>query len=226
MDGYTCGLGEGFLEFCGAHGYFMEPSYDCASNPQMYGDFSHFHPDSYLDSPESDQENCGGFFDSRLDNLLESAPKKNQQRKAANMRERRRMKSINDAFEHLRRRIPSNVNADRRLSKVDTLRLAIKYISYLSELVKTCGDMTDTSRQRKTQEKIILKCHLSDFEDCDFENGQTLIGHSLSWFHKKGEMTNNNKSTLTAKVWMPCTPTDSDLINLSSSSSEQGADLL
>ena len=45
-------------------------------------------------------------------------PKKHQQRKAANMRERRRMKSINDAFEHLRRRIPSTQAQDRRLSKV------------------------------------------------------------------------------------------------------------
>uniref|UniRef100_A0A2C9M7W8 BHLH domain-containing protein n=1 Tax=Biomphalaria glabrata TaxID=6526 RepID=A0A2C9M7W8_BIOGL len=215
MDGYSCGLGEGFLEFC-AHGYFMEPSYDCVSNPQMYSEFSHFHPDSYLDSPESDQENCGGFFDSRLDHLVEGPPKKNQQRKAANMRERRRMKSINDAFEHLRRRIPSNVNADRRLSKVDTLRLAIKYISYLSELVKTCGDMKEHSRQRRAQEKIILKCHVTDSEDYDFESGQTVIGHSLSWFHKHGDPS--NKATLTAKIWMPCIPTDSDLINLSSTS--------
>ncbi|CAL1526595.1 unnamed protein product [Lymnaea stagnalis] len=218
MDGYICGLGEGFLEFCGAHGYSMETSYDYNSNPQIYGEFPDFHADPYLDSPESDQENCGGYFDSRLPPLGDGVPKKNQQRKAANMRERRRMKSINDAFEHLRRRIPSNVNTDRRLSKVDTLRLAIRYISYLTEVVKTCGDTKDSSRHKKVQEKIILKCHLSDLEDSDFETGQTLIGHSLSWYHKQGEMT--NKTTLTAKVWIPSPPTDSDLINLMSTAGQ------
>lgn len=113
-----CGLGEGFLEFCGAHGYSMEPSYPYGTEPQLYNDFSDFHAEAYLDSPESDQENAGGFFDSPLQGIVAGVPKKHQQRKAANMRERRRMKSINDAFEHLRRRIPSNVNADRRLSKV------------------------------------------------------------------------------------------------------------
>ncbi|XP_059157833.1 pancreas transcription factor 1 subunit alpha-like [Physella acuta] len=216
MDGYMCGLGEGFLEFCGAHGYTMESSYDYGGNPQIYGDFPDFHSDAYLDSPESDQENYGNFFDNRIQSLVEGgAPKKNQQRKAANMRERRRMKSINDAFEHLRRRIPSNVNADRRLSKVDTLRLAIRYISYLSELVKTCGDVKDSSKNRKSQEKIILKCHYTDIDDCDFESGQTVIGHSLSWCHKKSDV--KTQSTRSAKIWMPGAPTESDLISLSSS---------
>ncbi|ESP01786.1 hypothetical protein LOTGIDRAFT_70439, partial [Lottia gigantea] len=57
------------------------------------------------------------------------------QRRAANLRERKRMKSINDAFENLRTCIPATENADRRLSKVDTLRLAIRYISYLSNVI-------------------------------------------------------------------------------------------
>lgn len=113
-----CGLGEGFLDFCGANGYSMESSYSYPGEPQIYGDFLDFQDEAYLDSPESDQENCVGFFDSAFQDLVDGAPKKHQQRKAANMRERRRMKSINDAFEHLRRRIPCNVSADRRLSKV------------------------------------------------------------------------------------------------------------
>ena len=46
------------------------------------------------------------------------------QRHAANMRERRRMQSINDAFEGLRHHIPT-LPYEKRLSKVDTLRLTI-----------------------------------------------------------------------------------------------------
>ena len=46
------------------------------------------------------------------------------QRYAANMRERKRMQSINDAFEGLRQHIPT-LPYEKRLSKVDTLRLTI-----------------------------------------------------------------------------------------------------
>ena len=45
-------------------------------------------------------------------------------RHAANMRERRRMQSINDAFQGLKRHIPS-LPYEKKLSKVDTLRLTI-----------------------------------------------------------------------------------------------------
>ena len=47
-----------------------------------------------------------------------------QQRHAANLRERKRMQSINDAFEGLRHHIPT-LPYEKRLSKVDTLRLTI-----------------------------------------------------------------------------------------------------
>ena len=48
-------------------------------------------------------------------------------RHAANMRERRRMQSINDAFESLRQHIPT-LPYEKRLSKVDTLKLTIGYV--------------------------------------------------------------------------------------------------
>ncbi|KAH8876864.1 Pancreas transcription factor 1 subunit alpha [Schistosoma japonicum] len=57
------------------------------------------------------------------------------QRQAANMRERRRMQSINKAFEGLRSHIPT-LPYEKRLSKVDTLRLAIGYIHFLQEIVQ------------------------------------------------------------------------------------------
>lgn len=58
------------------------------------------------------------------------------QRYAANVRERRRMLSINSAFEHLRQHVPT-FPYEKRLSKIDTLRLAIAYISLLQELLNT-----------------------------------------------------------------------------------------
>merc|ERR1712079_914715 len=59
-----------------------------------------------------------------------------QQRFAANMRERKRMQSINEAFEGLRQHIPT-LPYEKRLSKVDTLRLTIGYINFLAEMVES-----------------------------------------------------------------------------------------
>ena len=43
------------------------------------------------------------------------------------MRERKRMQSINEAFDGLRQHIPT-LPYEKRLSKVDTLRLTIGYV--------------------------------------------------------------------------------------------------
>ena len=74
------------------------------------------------------------------------------------------MQSINEAFEGLRAHIPT-LPYEKRLSKVDTLRLAIGYISFLSELVQNdvhskenlgvhCGDQP---------RKVIIHCHRGEF---------------------------------------------------------------
>ncbi|KAM8933525.1 helix-loop-helix protein 13-like [Pelodytes ibericus] len=55
-------------------------------------------------------------------------------RQAANIRERKRMLSINSAFEELRGRVPT-FPYEKRLSKIDTLRLAIAYIALLSDIL-------------------------------------------------------------------------------------------
>ncbi|XP_072253743.1 protein Fer3 [Leuresthes tenuis] len=56
------------------------------------------------------------------------------QRLAANIRERKRMLSINSAFEELRGHVPT-FPYEKRLSKIDTLRLAIAYIALLREIL-------------------------------------------------------------------------------------------
>ena len=57
------------------------------------------------------------------------------QRRAANIRERRRMFNLNEAFDDLRKRVPTFAY-EKRLSRIETLRLAIAYISFMSDLVK------------------------------------------------------------------------------------------
>ncbi|XP_067154696.1 basic helix-loop-helix transcription factor scleraxis-like [Apteryx mantelli] len=56
------------------------------------------------------------------------------QRAAANARERDRTHSVNTAFSALRTLIPTEP-ADRRLSKVETLRLAASYIAHLANVL-------------------------------------------------------------------------------------------
>ncbi|XP_041114084.1 myogenic factor 6-like [Polyodon spathula] len=62
-----------------------------------------------------------------------SAP--TDRRKAATLRERRRLKKINEAFEALKRKtVP---NPSQRLPKVEILRSAINYIEKLQDLLRT-----------------------------------------------------------------------------------------
>ncbi|CAF0759620.1 unnamed protein product [Didymodactylos carnosus] len=51
-------------------------------------------------------------------------------------RERRRISVLNSAFSELRTRIPK-FPYEKRLSKIDTLRLAIAYIDFLQGLIQS-----------------------------------------------------------------------------------------
>ncbi|XP_061395689.1 protein Fer3-like [Musca vetustissima] len=65
------------------------------------------------------------------------------QRRAANIRERRRMFNLNEAFDKLRRKVPTFAY-EKRLSRIETLRLAITYIGFMTEL------LTGTPMKRST----------------------------------------------------------------------------
>lgn len=86
-------------------------------------------------SPGARLRGLSGAAAARRRRRVRSEAELQQLRQAANVRERRRMQSINDAFEGLRSHIPT-LPYEKRLSKVDTLRLAIGYINFLSELVQ------------------------------------------------------------------------------------------
>ncbi|XP_029350909.1 myogenic factor 6 [Echeneis naucrates] len=65
-----------------------------------------------------------------------SAP--TDRRKAATLRERRRLKKINEAFDALKRKTVANPN--QRLPKVEILRSAISYIERLQDLLQTLDE--------------------------------------------------------------------------------------
>ncbi|XP_054289082.1 pancreas transcription factor 1 subunit alpha [Macrosteles quadrilineatus] len=122
-----------------------------------------------------------------------------QQRQAANLRERRRMQSINDAFEGLRAHIPT-LPYEKRLSKVDTLKLAIGYINFLSELVRADRGLGDKGaplgRPRNCRDdgkKVIVRGAY----------GSPYAVHSLSWHSDK---ENSASGVMYAKVWTPEDP--------------------
>ncbi|XP_022920585.1 helix-loop-helix protein delilah-like [Onthophagus taurus] len=74
------------------------------------------------------------------------APLSKYRRKTANARERNRMREINQAFESLRRAIPhmapaqATTASNEKLTKITTLRLAMKYIATLSAALSTNPD--------------------------------------------------------------------------------------
>ncbi len=86
------------------------------------------------------------------------------QRQAANQRERKRMQSINEAFEGLRAHIPT-LPYEKRLSKVDTLRLAIGYISFLAELVQSDVHAKENMGAPACEQprKVIIHCHRGQY---------------------------------------------------------------
>ncbi|KAK9888614.1 hypothetical protein WA026_000844 [Henosepilachna vigintioctopunctata] len=150
----------------------------------------------------SDQENSSG---SNKDDVPFRHRRRNkcpqqqiQQRQAANLRERKRMQSINDAFEGLRSHIPT-LPYEKRLSKVDTLKLAIGYINFLGELVRTdrnanteCFNGHNRNLQKDEPRKVILR-----------GAGNSYTVHSLSWSRVKEVGTNG---IMHAKVWVPEDP--------------------
>ena len=87
----------------------------------------------------------GGQPTKRCESILELTNSNNQilvdRRKAATMRERRRLRKVNEAFEVVKQRTCSNPN--QRLPKVEILRGAIEYITKLENMLSMEGKMTD-----------------------------------------------------------------------------------
>ncbi|XP_055280433.1 pancreas transcription factor 1 subunit alpha [Moschus berezovskii] len=172
-------------------------------------------------SPRARLRGLSGAAAARRRRRVRSEAELQQLRQAANVRERRRMQSINDAFEGLRSHIPT-LPYEKRLSKVDTLRLAIGYINFLSELVQadlplrgggagggrgpgSGGRLGADSPSSQAQKVIICHRGTRSPSPSDPDYGlPPLAGHSLSWTDEKQLKEQN--IIRTAKVWTPEDP--------------------
>ncbi|CAF0851220.1 unnamed protein product [Didymodactylos carnosus] len=175
-----------------------------------------------------DDDEDYGAHDEDNNNIF--PPQSLAQRHAANLRERKRMQSINDAFEGLRTHIPV-LPYEKRLSKVDTLRLAIDYIAFLTDLLDQ-DSIYNNQRFRQNinmiggtcpninQKKIILNCHSDE--------PINITGHSLSWFDNFPTYVTTSPSidhacnpyqsniVITAKIWIPEIMSSNQSLNTSS----------
>lgn len=121
-----------------------------------------------------------------------------RQRSAANERERKRMSSINHAFDSLRSRIPT-LPYEKKLSKVDTLKATIDYIANMNELIQMDKEArsqmgTPLARTKKPlPPKVVL--HSRSGDDV----------HSLAVL--KSDPFAPVNSVCTAKVWTPSNTT-------------------
>lgn len=110
------------------------------------------------------------------------APLSKYRRKTANARERSRMREINAAFEALRRAVPhlqqctgpaaaaaasASAAANEKLTKITTLRLAMKYISALSSALRDPSSSANSSNSSTVSSTATLgsTCGGSDLGD-------------------------------------------------------------
>ncbi|XP_012148422.1 uncharacterized protein LOC105663528 [Megachile rotundata] len=106
------------------------------NNGQSKCESSRYHPKNELRVPS--MEYAGQKTKDAIQKIKNGTPGIEVLRKrrlAANARERRRMNSLNDAFDRLRDVVPSLGN-DRKLSKFETLQMAQTYIAALYELLQ------------------------------------------------------------------------------------------
>lgn len=90
-----------------------------------------------------------------------------KRRLAANARERRRMNGLNDAFDRLRDVVPS-IDEEHKLSKFETLQMALTYITALGDLLDKGSELsTYTLFNSETTERFarVIREHTSSL--CD-----------------------------------------------------------
>ncbi len=110
----------------------------CAKHPSSKS--RHLHRHSPYDASARSPGSCSSDGDSvqsdadSQDSTNGGGPHTKVKRIAANSRERKRMHTVNSAFDQLRELVPT-YPSNRKLSKIDTLRLACTYIQDLVSLL-------------------------------------------------------------------------------------------
>lgn len=140
------------------------------------------------------------------------APLSKYRRKTANARERSRMREINAAFETLRRAVPhlqcanvsaATASANEKLTKITTLRLAMKYISALSSVLKdSTSNMLPSSGANSSVDFGDLLSDCNDLDCLFFESdGESLqlhsdlSDHSLPSVDFRADFTDNSSTS-------------------------------
>lgn len=110
---------------------------------------------------------CQQAIENSSENSNGSANLNGIQRLAANDRERTRMRVLSKAFVRLKTSLPW-VPTDTKLSKLDTLKLATSYISYLTKILHDdeFSDDNSTSFQQTCHQpsKMLPSIRLSSFD--------------------------------------------------------------
>ena len=92
---------------------------------------------------------------------------------SANVRERQRTQSLNDAFGKLREIVPT-LPSDK-LSKIQTLKLASKYIDFLNNVSRPMTDKNTTCKDLKSIfQHVVKEIKITDYQSTKLRNTNSL----------------------------------------------------
>jgi len=132
-----------------------------------------------------------------------AAPLSKYRRKTANARERTRMREINHAFENLRQSVPVVVageaaqSTNEKLTKITTLRMAMKYIKILSDIL---------DHKTEVSEELLASLMEVDNNSSSMSSSSSISSYSSSSsytskesFKEIKEVKKNKPATVTSK---------------------------
>jgi hypothetical protein len=117
-----------------------------------------------------------------------------QQRVMANVRERQRTQSLNEAFASLRQIIPT-LPSDK-LSKIQTLKLATRYIEFLYQLLKETNESTSQNSNIPVQSQQQPQCNENNANSASNSSNNSSSNESLftdNYSNKLIENETNNE---------------------------------
>ena len=100
-----------------------------------------------------------------------------------NERERNRVRNINSTFDNLRKHLP-NSGRKRKLSKVDTLKMAVKYISHLQQILDSTSEgekiKKDVVKAKITEDNNNVLTAMNIKERCYSPTGESRLSFTES----------------------------------------------
>ncbi|XP_019348000.1 achaete-scute homolog 5 [Alligator mississippiensis] len=119
-----------------------------------------------------------------------------------NERERRRVKCVNEGYARLRGHLPGTMS-EKRLSKVETLRAAIRYIKYLQDVLSRSPEGTAPEADSSLAERAAPSCSLAP--DCSDEESKVTSSSSCSALPSSSpEPRGANRKDCASTSWSQC----------------------